>query len=283
MENLGWIMLHRSIKTHWIWASDNRFKWWIDILLSVNHSEKKVLIKNTLVDCGRGQSIKSLDSWAKDWNVTKKTVSDFFKLLQKDEMIFIENLKITTRLTVCNYDSYNDSVNATETQRKRNVNATETLSKRDLHTNNNVNNVNNVNNENNESLMFDFLQKSNESLSEIEKITFEFWKLFKSNLEILKIEPTTLLKAKMGEWSNQTRLMIENKECTIEELREIFIFLKNSDFWRKNIVSMRKLRNQREKLLMESRSEHKKPKQGDLFAVNPDIRNNPDRLKFRKS
>lgn len=130
--------------------------------------------------------------------------------------------------------------------------------------------------------MFDFLQKSNDSLSEIEKITLEFWKLFKSNLEILNIKPTTLMKAKMGEWSNQTRLMIENKECTIEELREIFVFLKNSDFWRKNIVSMKKLRNQREKLLMESRSEHKKPKQGDLFAVNQEIQKNPNRMSFKK-
>ena len=63
-------------------------------------------------------------------------------------MIFIENLKITTRITVCNYDTYNDSVNAEYTPSKRQVNAKYTPSKREQHTNNNVKNDNNVNNEN---------------------------------------------------------------------------------------------------------------------------------------
>ena len=93
----GWISLHRRIKEHWIWQSDNRLKWWIDLLLTVNHESKKVLIGGMLVDCNRGQSIRSLSSWAKDWNVSKKTVRDFFILLRKDGMIQFENIKIRRR------------------------------------------------------------------------------------------------------------------------------------------------------------------------------------------
>lgn len=153
----GWISLHRKIKDHWIWKSQNRFQWWIDILLTVNHEEKKVLIKGSLIECKRGQSARSLESWAKDWNVTKKTVRDFFILLQKDNMIQFENVKISTRITVCNYDSYQIIVNAKETQSKRKVNAKETQSKRELPTNNNDNNVNNDNNI--EILIFSNLKK----------------------------------------------------------------------------------------------------------------------------
>jgi hypothetical protein len=147
----GWISLHRKIKDHWIWSSQNRFQWWIDILLTVNHSDTKVLIKGTLLDCKRGQSIRSLDTWAKDWNVTKKTVRDFFILLKKDGMLMYENVKISTRITVCNYESYQNEVNAKETPGKRKVNAKETLSKRELPTNNNVNKENNENNVNKEN------------------------------------------------------------------------------------------------------------------------------------
>jgi len=114
----GWISLHRRIKNHWIWKSDRRLKWWIDILITVNHKEEKILINGQLIGCKRGQSVRSLDAWAKDWNVSKGAVRDFFKLLQADSMINAENLKITTRITVCNYDSYQSGIHTEGTQRE---------------------------------------------------------------------------------------------------------------------------------------------------------------------
>lgn len=122
----GWIKLHRKLKDHWIWKSDNRLKWWIDILMTVNHDDAKVLIKGTLIECKRGQSIRSLDSWGRDWNVTKGAVRDFFRLLQNDSMLHTESLQITTRITVCNYEDYQTELHAEETQKKRNANAKET-------------------------------------------------------------------------------------------------------------------------------------------------------------
>lgn len=115
----GWIKLHRDIREHWIWKSDHRLKWWLDILLSVNHCDSKVLIKGKLIDCGRGQSVISLESWAKKWNVSRKAVKDFFALLQNDSMISMESVRISTRITVCNYDSYQSEVNAQEPHKPR--------------------------------------------------------------------------------------------------------------------------------------------------------------------
>jgi len=124
----GWIKLHRQIKDHWLWMSDNRFKWWIDILLTVNHSDSRVLIKGTLIDCKRGQSIRSLESWAKDWNVSKGAVRDFFKLLVSDQMLHTESLQFTTRITVCKYEDYQTELHTEKTLKKRKENAKETLS-----------------------------------------------------------------------------------------------------------------------------------------------------------
>lgn len=113
----GWISIHRGIKDHWIWKSDKRLKWWIDLLISVNHEDNTVFIQGNKIECKRGQSIRSLSSWGEDWDVTKKAVRDFFMLLQRDEMITLESISIgkhkskhiTTRITVCNYDNYQQS------------------------------------------------------------------------------------------------------------------------------------------------------------------------------
>ncbi|MCQ2603019.1 MAG: hypothetical protein MJ193_03715, partial [Clostridia bacterium] len=103
---MGWIKLHRTIKDHWIWQDATKLKWWLDLLLSVNHAPSKVLVGVDLVECGRGQSIRSLSSWANDWRVSKDTARHFFEALEKDGMISRESLGRTTRITVLNYDNY---------------------------------------------------------------------------------------------------------------------------------------------------------------------------------
>lgn len=114
----GWIKIYRSIKKHWIWSDSKYFKAWIQIILDVNHSDSKVLIEGELLDCKRGQSLKSLTTWTKefgvDWSVQKTRT--FFDLLKKDGMIVTEGLRKTTRLTICNYDSYQNMQQADNKQ-----------------------------------------------------------------------------------------------------------------------------------------------------------------------
>ena len=118
----GWITLDRSIKEHWLNKQDrvySEFEAWIDILLTVNHSEQKIKLKGVLLTVKRGESVCSLDTWGKRWKWNKNRVRRFFSLLQKDSMIDLKSEQITTRLTVCNYDSYQSKRNADETQTKR--------------------------------------------------------------------------------------------------------------------------------------------------------------------
>jgi len=129
----GWICLHRSILDHWIHNDPVRFRWWIDMLLLVNHKQEKVLIGNTIIQSGRGQAVMSLASWARLWRVSKDTVRDFFNVLERDGMITRENLIVTTRITVCNYDRYQTDSHAEQTDSIPH-------SKRVVYTNNNDNN-----------------------------------------------------------------------------------------------------------------------------------------------
>jgi len=108
--DVGWIKIHRNILNNWISENDAYFSAWIKIVLNVNFKKNKTLVKGVLIDCERGQSIKSLDTWSKifgsSW--TKNKVRTFFKILESDGMINTENVVVTTRLTVCNYIAYQD-------------------------------------------------------------------------------------------------------------------------------------------------------------------------------
>jgi DNA replication protein DnaD len=104
----GYIKVYRSVRNHWIWEDPRKFQWWMDILMECNHDDKKVPIGFELFDCKRGQTLHSRLEWSKRWRVDESTVRRFLTMLEADNMISTENLKKTTRITVCKYGSYND-------------------------------------------------------------------------------------------------------------------------------------------------------------------------------
>jgi len=125
----GWIKIHRSITNHWLYSEKrvySKLEAWYDMLIAVNYSDSKTLIKGKLYEVKRGQSIMSLDSWAKRWSWDKSKVRRFLNTLQNDNMIELKSDTITTQLTICNYESYQGERNADETPVKRKRNAGET-------------------------------------------------------------------------------------------------------------------------------------------------------------
>jgi hypothetical protein len=124
----GWLKIHRCITNHWLYTENrvfSKYEAWLDILITVNYSDAKVLIKGKLYDVKRGQSILSMESWAKRWNWDKSKVRRFMELLQNDAMIVLKTDNTTTHLTVCKYESYQDERHADKPQTKRKRNADE--------------------------------------------------------------------------------------------------------------------------------------------------------------
>lgn len=115
----GWIKLHRKSLDHWLYKEGRphtKREAWEDLLLLCNHDDKKVLIINELIECKRGQSLMSLKSWAKQFKWTIQNVRTFFKLLKNDSMIVVEGLGKSTRVTICNYDIYQENQQASNKQ-----------------------------------------------------------------------------------------------------------------------------------------------------------------------
>lgn len=108
--NIGWIKLHREIQEHWIFQDPIKFKYWVQILMKVNHKQGEIILGNKVFIIEKGQSACSLRTWALTFNCSVKTVNSFFELLKNNGMIEVETIgkgkQSTTLVTVSNYTTY---------------------------------------------------------------------------------------------------------------------------------------------------------------------------------
>lgn len=106
----GYIKLLRKIQSHWIWQDEKKLKWWLSILLNVNHAPQKFPVGDELFVCEAGQSFRSIEQWTSMFCCSKKSTVKFFDLLKKDEMISCKIVGSGNRrkhlLTVINWKEY---------------------------------------------------------------------------------------------------------------------------------------------------------------------------------
>lgn len=77
-----------------------------------------------------------------------------------------------------------------------------------------------------------------------------FQNLFQANLDEAGVKSKHVQLAK-GTWIDDIRLIIEADGYTLADLREIYVMLQKNQFWKKNILSTGKLREQMTKLKFE--------------------------------
>lgn len=108
MADKGWIKLHRQLQESPFWYGSKFTKGqaWVDLLLSANHSEKKILFNGEMVDIKRGQYLTSMVKLAEKWQWNRKTVSAFLSVLQKEGMITKVADNTKTLITIENYEVY---------------------------------------------------------------------------------------------------------------------------------------------------------------------------------
>jgi len=105
----GWIKLHRKIQDSWIWEEKEPYdkrSAWVDLLLSVNHADKKLLFNGEVITVERGQILTSIRALSNRWQWSINKVYRFLKLLEGDGMLRRESDSNRTLLTVVNYEIY---------------------------------------------------------------------------------------------------------------------------------------------------------------------------------
>ena len=108
-KKLGFIPLYRSIQEHWLWQKEDPFddrSAWIDILLSVNHEEKKINIGRSVITIKAGQMWTSYVKLAKNWHWSRPKVYRYINMLKSDGMIVVDGTPNGTLLTVVNYGDF---------------------------------------------------------------------------------------------------------------------------------------------------------------------------------
>lgn len=105
----GWIRLYRQIKNHWIWKDKEPFdkrSAWIDLLLMVNHSNKKITFEDDFITIERGQTLTSIKKLSERWMWSRHKVSDYVNRLEQDGMIVQIRDTRKILISIVNYDKY---------------------------------------------------------------------------------------------------------------------------------------------------------------------------------
>lgn len=105
----GWIKLHRKLQDCWIWQENEPFdkrSAWVDLLLSANHSDKKILFNGELMIVKRGQVLTSIRKLSAKWSWSVNRVYRYLRLLESDNMLIKESDNDKTLLTIVNYEVY---------------------------------------------------------------------------------------------------------------------------------------------------------------------------------
>ena len=103
--NEGWVKTYRSLTDHWVWQDKpfSKGQAWMDLLLMVNHSEKKILIDGKLENVERGQTVSSIRKLCDRWGWSNTKVKNFLKMLENDSMIHVKSDTKKTVITIENY------------------------------------------------------------------------------------------------------------------------------------------------------------------------------------
>jgi len=129
----GWIALHRKIIESDLYFVERftKMQAWIDLLLLANHKPATVFPKGSEIQLLRGELAYAQKTLSRRWQWNERTVKSFLEMLKKRGMIQYTNSRVTTTISILNYDRYQDTTARTTARKQHRV-----------HTDNNVNNVN---------------------------------------------------------------------------------------------------------------------------------------------
>lgn len=286
----GYIKIYRKFFDHFLWTEDREFtkaEAWIWLLKEARYKKgkNKKLIGDRLIEWSRGEVPASLRYLKKAWNWGSTTkVQNFLDLLRNEGMIKTRKAQGQNIVSICNYSTYNAIENIKKhTEKTEEKQAEDTGSTQEAQNSKKGNKGKKGKKGKNKSV--------GTASTDIPQVTDEeTWDDATRLAEHLKesiceYDPDHRYNKNppsLDRWVKEIDRALRLDGRTFKQMEFIidYVFSKNTrvaDFWKPNIQSGKRLRQQFDKIKEQIRSEHKPKKNSkptlrdrlDAFDDNP--------------
>ena len=104
----GWIKVHRTLANHWVAEDAEYLRGWLLLLMAANYQPRQRMFNGSVQVVETGQILGSSEYFGRLMMMSPARARRFVDLLQKHGMITKESTKKGTKLTICNYETYQD-------------------------------------------------------------------------------------------------------------------------------------------------------------------------------
>lgn len=241
---------------------------WIDLVRTARFEiepETRILSSGRYITIKRGEIHASIRFLAERWSWGNDKVKRFLDAAISEQAIERRTEQGESIITLLNYDIYNPVGDESQTPNRTPNRApidTPTEHPSIHQPNTRKYKLKNIRTKEYKKYILseinsdDFPELNNEYL----EITKAFHSLFRNNL-IEAGASTTIIDRAKGTWVDSIRLMIEADGYTVEDLRDVYKFLQKDAFWKQNILSTSKLREQMHKIKLKIKNGNSKTRE----------------------
>ena len=119
----NWFRVNRSLFESDLWLSESftRGQAWIDLVGLANHTKGYIRVRGNRINLNRGDVGYSIEKLRSRWRWSRKKVENWLKELERDKQITKHECRISTVITIKNYEKYQgkgETESQTESQTK---------------------------------------------------------------------------------------------------------------------------------------------------------------------
>ena len=137
MEDKSYIKLFRKLLKSLIWENEKALKIWLWCLLKATHIERDQLVGQQVVHLEKGQFVTGRKKASEELKMNDRTIYDYFKLLEKLQMISIKSNNKFSVVSIEKWEEYQ----VEELKEQQQTNNKSTTSQQQTNTNKNVKNI----------------------------------------------------------------------------------------------------------------------------------------------
>ena len=237
MNSKGWIKIHRKILNHQIFDNPNLLKMWLWCLLKASHTGYKQMIGLEEIEVKEGQFITGRNKGATELGVNPSTWYKHLKVLEQLGMIEIECNNKMTAVTIVNWRLYQGEQQEEYQQKNNEI----TTKEQQNNTNKKVKNVKKVKKVNNNVAT---------KAATFEENSPEFW-LAKFLHQKIKENDPEAKEPNLQNWAVHIDRLIRLDNREPREIMKVIEWTQQDDFWKANILSTNKLRQQYPRLRLQ--------------------------------